>query len=466
MTVIAKKPTYVGMDLTVGSIPKKLILFGLPMLVGSALQTGYSLVNAFWVGKYLGTNALAAVTVSFPAIFVLIAIGAGLTLASNILVAQYVGARQIDQVKNVVQTSVALISVLGLIFLAAGLYFADHLLRLTNTPADVFPIALSYVRVFFWTLPLGFSIFLISALLRGIGDSKTPLYFQAASLALNTVLDPCLMFGAVGFPKLGLNGTAFASIISQTAAVIGLMVYIPRYRPAVSPNWRRLRINRHTAWLLIRIGFPSMIQQSVVSVSMLFIVTFVSAFGADADAAFGAALRIDQVAFLPALTIGIAVSTLSGQNIGALQYQRVREVFRWGLMISGGISLAISILTMSFPYPFLRIFLNDPRVIEIGVGYLRIVGVTYTLYAVMFVSNGVINGSGHTVPSTLITMINLWGVRVPLASLLPRYTHSIKGIWIAMTVSVATGMVISLLYYFSGRWKQPVIKKPHPTPGL
>ena len=165
------------------------------------------------------------------------------------------------------------------------------------------------------------------------------------------------------------------------------------------------------------------------------------------------------MAFLPALTIGSAVSTLSGQNIGALNFDRVRQVFWWGILESGGISLAIFIVAMSIPQFFLRAFLNDPQVIAIGVGYLRIVGITYTLYAVMFVSNGVINGSGHTVPTTLITIANLWGVRVPLAWLLPQYFHGVRGIWIAMTVSVGAGMLMSLAYYATGRWKAPVIKK-------
>jgi putative MATE family efflux protein len=452
-----------GMDLTTGSIPKNLLIFSLPMLAGSVLQTAYSLVNAFWVGKYLGTNALAAVTVSFPVIFVLIALGAGLTIATNILIAQYVGAREWEKLKDVVQTSIFFVISLSAVFLALGLSLAGTILKMMDTPADVWPIALSYIRVYFWTLPFGFGIFLIGAMLRGIGDSRTPLYFQAGSVVLNAILDPLLIFGVAGFPKLGLNGTAYASIIVQVLAVAGLIIYIPYKRPLVSPDHTRLRISRHTAWLLIRIGFPAMIQQSVVSVSMFFIVRFVSAFGANADAAFGAALRIDQVAFMPALTIGMAVSTLSGQNIGAMKLDRVRKVFWWGILESGGISLFISILAMSIPQVFLRAFLNDPEVIAIGVGYLRIVGITYTLYAVMFVSNGVINGSGHTVPTTIITILNLWGVRVPLAWLLPQYTHSVRGLWIAMTVSVGAGMLMSLAYNATGRWKIPVIKN---KPGI
>ena len=454
-----------GMDLTQGSIPRNLIIFGLPMLAGSVMQTLYSLINAFWVGRYLGTNALAAVTVSFPAIFVLIAVGAGLTLGSNILIAQYVGAREFEKVKDVVQTSVLMVAGLVVIFLALGLSFSGPLLRLMRTPLEVYPFALRYINIYYWTLPFGFALFLMSAFLRGIGDSRTPLYFQAVAIGINTVLDPLLMFGLLHLPRLGLNGTAYASIIAQAFAAAGLWIYIPRRRALVSPEWRYLRMTLHTAWLLVRVGLPSMVQQSVVSVSLLFIVAFVSAFGANADAGFGAALRIDQIAFLPALTIGMAVSTLSGQNIGAYKYERVRAVFRWGLVISGGISLAISVTVMAFPQIILRAFLRDPAVVQIGVQYLRIVGITYTLYAVLFVSNGVINGAGHTFPTTVITVINLWGVRVPLAWLLPGYFHGVKGIWVAMTVSVATGMALSLAYYGLGRWKKPVIGQKPRTAG-
>ena len=445
------------MDLTVGSIPRNLLVFSLPMLVGSVLQTAYSLVNAFWVGKYLGADALAAVTVSFPTVFVFIALGIGLTIATNILIAQYVGAREWDRLKNVVQTSSLLVGCLSLVFVACGLALAPAILRMMSTPLEIFQPALRYLRIFLWTIPLGFGIFLIGAMLRGIGDSRTPLYFQAVTVALNAVLDPLLIFGLFGFPKLGLNGTAYASILVQAAGLLGLVIYIPYYRALVSPDFRHPHFDLKTAWLLVRIGFPAMVQQSVVSVSMFFIVRFVSAFGADADAAFGAALRIDQLAFLPALTIGSAVSTLSGQNIGAMKLSRVKEVFWWGILLSGGISLAISILTMTFPRFLLRAFLNEPQVVEIGVHYLRIVGITYTLYAVLFVSNGVINGAGHTVPTTIITILNLWGVRLPLAWLLPRHLHSVRGIWVAMTISVATGMVLSLVYYAVGRWKKPVI---------
>ncbi|MHB9024918.1 MAG: MATE family efflux transporter [Armatimonadota bacterium] len=446
-------------DLTVGSIPRLLVAFSVPMLAGSLLQTGYSVVNGIWVGKYLGTAALAAVTVSLPAVFVLISLAAGLTLATNVLIAQYAGARDWMGIKRTVQTSIVFIGGLSLLLLALGLIFAPWLLRQVHTPAEIFDMSTHYLRIFLWTLPFSFAIFLIGSMLRGIGDSRTPVYFQAVSIVINIVLDPVLMFGWLGLPRLGLNGTAWATIFAQTVAVVALMMYVARRRPLVAPNWRRLCIDGETLRRLTVIGFPAAIQQSMVSFSMVFITGLVSKFGTATDAAFGAALRIDQVAFLPALTIGMAISTITGQNIGAGRLDRVGATFWWGALISGGICAVISAAVVAFPAFFLRVFISDPQVLAIGSEYLRIVGFNYVLYAVMFASNGVINGAGHTLTTTVVTVIALLVFRVMLAGLLVSLMENVTGIWIAMLVSVAAGMVMSLGVFFSGRWRRPVIKK-------
>jgi len=448
----------VGRDLTSGSIPRHLIAFSLPMLAGSLLQSAYSFVNAFWVGRFLGPRALAAVTVSIPAVFVMIAAAAGLTLASNIVIAQHYGARDWERLRSTVETSVTLVLGASVVLMVFGLVFSKELLHLVNAPPDIFAMSLRYIRIVMLSLPLSFAIFLIGSMLRGIGDSKTPVYFQAVSVLLNATLDPLLMFGWAGFPRLGLNGTAWATLFSQSAAVVSLLVFVAKRHPLVMPDWGCLRPQRDTARLLLTIGLPAMVQQSVVSVSMFGITRFVSAFGSTADAAFGAALRIDQIAFLPSLTLGIAVSTLAGQNLGARKPERVGQIFWWGAAVSVLISSVIAAAAITVPQVFLRIFLTDPKVIDIGVGYLRIVGFTYVLYSLMFVSNGVINGAGHTFATTIISMLALWGIRLPLAWLLSHYLHSATGIWIAMLTSVGVGMTLSVVYYSTGRWKTPMTR--------
>lgn len=453
-----------GTDLTVGSIPRHLIAFSLPMLAGSAIQTMYGIVNAVWVGKGLGTTAMAAVTESFPVFFILMAVAGGLTMAANILAAQSYGAKDWSQFRRVVNTSIVLTAVVALGFTAVGHLFAEWLLRIMDTPAEVLPAATSYLRVFLWSMPLMFGMFAFASLLRATGDSRTPVYFQAIFVVVNAILDPLFMFGWIGFPKLGLNGTAVATIITNTGALLAIVLYLRAKRHIIAPDWKHLRADWNTSILTLKIGFPSMIQQALVAMGMMVIIGLVNAFGENGTAAAGAAMRIDQLAFMPAMTIGMAVSTLSGQNIGARQFHRVREVFRWGLVIGCGITLLSSAIVVSIPGILLQGFLRDPAVIAIGVTYLRIVGSAYILFAIMFVSNGVINGAGHTFATTLITLIGLWGVRVPLATYLSKTTHRIEGIWYAMVIGFAVGMAISLLYYFSGRWMRPVARNRVPVP--
>ena len=430
----------------------------MPMLAGSALHTAYSIVNAIWVGNGLGTTAMAAITVSFPVLFVLMAVAGGLTMASNILVSQTYGAKDWAQLKLVVQNSVVLTGIVSLACVSAGHLFAEDLLRMISTPPAVLPMAAGYLRIFLWSVPFMFGMFLMAAMLRGTGDSKTPLYFQATFLGLTAVLDPLLMFGWLGFPKLGLNGTAVATIITNCGAVVSLLIHLHRKRHIVAPDWRGLRPEWAMSLLTLRIGIPSMLQQASVSIGMLVVVGLINAFGQTATAAFGAAMRIDQLAFMPAFTVGMAVSTLSGQNIGARHYHRVKEVFKWGLLLGGGMTLVASLLAVTIPHILLRMFIPDREVIAAGPQYLRIVGAGYVLFAIMFVSNGVINGAGHTFVTTLISLIALWAVRVPIAAYLSRSTHRLDGIWYAMVLSFAVGSALSLAYYFSGRWKKSVVR--------
>jgi len=364
----------------------------------------------------------------------------------------------------VVQTATALQVVAGLVVIAVGEWLAEPVLRLVDTPADVLPLAVSYTRWLLLVTPFLFGTFLIGSLLRAVGDSKTPLYFQAGGLLLTVALDPVLMFGWLGCPRLGLNGTAIANIITQAASMFALYAWLHRRGNVTAPDWRRLTLDRPTLWLILKVGLPAAVQQGLAAFGFLFVTGIVNAYGASATAAFGAALRIDQVALLPAMGFGVAVSMMVGQNIGAKRFDRVLEVFRWGLVISGGVTLVGMVLVMSLPGLLLRAFLNDPEAIRIGTSYLMIVGSCYLCFAVWFVSNGIINGAGQTMVTTLVTLLALWIMRVPLALLLSHHFHRIEAVWVASGVGFVVGMIASLAYYYSGRWKRAAIPlKPAAT---
>lgn len=448
-----------GRDLTTGSIPRHLVAFSTPMLLGSMIQVLYSLVNAIWVGKGLGTNSMAAITESMPLFFLIVAVAMGLTMAANILVAQSYGAKNWDHLKQIIQNAAVLTIGTSLVCVVIGVAFAKPLLQIMGTPTAVLPGAVSYMQIFMLGTPFVFGTFLTASLLRGVGDSKTPVVFQAIFLALTAILDPLLMFGWLGFPKLGLIGTAVAGIITQAGACASICWYLHRNNHIISMDVRHMKLDLGTIRLLYRIGFPSMIQQSLISIGMVVITSLVNSFGDRATAAFGVAMRIDQLAFMPSMTLSIAASTLAGQNMGAQLPHRVNQVFRWGIIIACGITAFASILAISGPVLLLRCFTSDPAVIAIGINYLRIVGIGYLFMAVMFVSNGVINGSGHTFFTMLCTVVSLLAIRLPLAFYLSKAMGRPEGIWYAILIGLAVGMLMSLSYYFSGKWKTPVVRK-------
>jgi putative MATE family efflux protein len=451
-----------GKDLTTGSIPRHLLNFSIPMLLGNLLQTGYGIVNTIWVGQKIGADAVGATQVSWPIIFMLISLASGATLATTILVSQYYGAKDYKMVEKVVNNSFSIALIMGTLLTILGILASDFILKLMDTPPEIFSMATSYLKISIAGFIFMFLTFLITSILRGIGDTKTPLIFMAIGIGINAVLDPLMIIGIGPFPKMGLDGAAYASLIAQTIAFILAMIYLNSKKHFVAINLKKLTLDRHLTKLIFKIGFPSMIQQTLVAISSAFITGFVNAFGATATAAFGAAGRIENIVFMPMMSFGMAASALTGQNLGAGRSDRVKDVFKWGVIMTSVITLTLSALIIAFPRLLLMMFIQEPAVLDIGVGYLRIVGCAYILFGILFISNGIINGAGKTMVTMAFTIITIWAVRVPLAAILMKTSLQIHGIWLSVDIGFAVGIIISLSYYFSGRWKKSNIIKSEP----
>jgi len=457
-----------GRDFSKGSIRRHLLNFSIPMLLGNLIQIGYSLINIIWVGHLVGENAVGAVGISFPILLILIGFAMGITLATTILVSQYYGARDYGMVRKVVNNSFSLPLIVGVVLTLACILSRNFLLELIKTPSENFAMASSYLRIMLLSFILTYMGFLISSILRGIGDTMTPLIFMATGVGLNAILDPFLIGGFGPFPRLGLNGAAYATLISQTAALSLGFVYLNWKNHLVAFHPREVAFDRHLTLLLFKIGVPSIIQQSLVSIGAMFVTTFVNSFGSTATNAFGAVGRVDMIAIMPALSMSMAVATLTGQNLGAGKPERVKEVFKSGVLMTSSITIFISLIVVFFSKFMLILFGlgNDPKVVEIGTTYLRIVGSSYLFLAVMFISNGVINGAGHTMITMTFTLLSLWLVRVPVSWWLSKTSLGITGVWIAIALSFFVTMTVSLTYYFSGRWKKSAIIKRAAVPAI
>jgi len=435
-----------------------MIMFAIPMFLGNLLQALYSTVDSIWVGRFLGPSALASVSVSFPIIFALVALVMGLTMATTTLVSQYYGANRHDEVQRTVSNSILLLGISGTAISLIGYFSRDWLLNLINVPDEIFGYASSYLGVYSLGLVTMFLYNAASAILRGLGDSRTPLRFLAYATVANIVLDPFLIFGIGPIPAMGVAGAALATVISQAFSTVAGLMYLSKKMGMLKIDRNFWKLDLKLSLETIRIGLPGGLQQTLVSLSSMVVGSLVNGFGKTVVTGFGAASRIDQFSFMPAMSVSLAVSALVGQNMGAGREDRVAWAVRSSMLMSAGLTSVVSLVAILFPASLLSIFTTDPQVLAAGGEYLRIAALGYVPFALMFAFTGVLRGAGDTIATMFITLGTMWLVRVPLATYLSRSPAlGIRGVWWAIFISQLMGLSLNYMYYRSGRWKKAAV---------
>ncbi|MDD2806401.1 MAG: MATE family efflux transporter [Elusimicrobiales bacterium] len=446
-------------DLTTGSEGRLIWNFTLPMLAGNVLQQSYNVVDSIIVGRAVGKSALAAVGASFPIIFLLISLIIGGTMGFSILVSQFFGAKDLVRVRRTIDTAYLFLFFASLLMTAAGLLFSESILRLLDTPAEILPQALTFLRITFGGLIFLFGYGSVSAILRGLGDSKTPLYVLVFSTVLNAGLAALFVIG-LGW---GIAGSAWATLLAQGVSFIGAAVYLNRTHPVLKFRLRGLEFDRAIFKKALAIGLPSGVQQMLAAGGMMVLTRLVNGFGADAMAGYTAAGRVDTFAVMPAMSLSAAISTFVGQNIGAGRLERVRNGLRAALLISGATSLLTTLAVVVFGWHLIALFTTDPAVIAVGARYLVIAGGFYIVFSSMFVVNGALRGAGDTFVPMLVTVLALWIIRVPVSTFLAGRI-GLDGIWWGAPVAWCAGLAFSAGYFATGRWKRLAAVRPAPAP--
>jgi len=447
-------------DFTTGSIPRHLITFAIPMFLGNLLQALYNIVDSIWVGRFLGPQAFAAVSVSFPVIFVLIALVMGITMGTTTLVGQYYGAKRNDLLSKTISNSMLLLIICGGLVSFLGIFFSSDILRFINVPSDILDAASSYLKIFSSGL-LGMFLYNgTSAILRGLGDSRTPLRFLFYATFLNLLLDPLLIFGLGPFPRLETNGAALATIIAQGISALISLKYLFFTSQLINIKNNFWSIDLSIVKLIFKIGLPAGLQHVFISLSSLVVSSLVNRFGSTIVAGFGAGATIDQFAFMPAMSLGMAVSSLVAQNLGAGENERVKESVYWSSLLTTSITLVVSLTALFLPHLLLFPFTTDPGVIAAGSRYLHYLSFAYVPMALMFTLGGVLRGAGDTFIAMLFTLISLWLIRVPLATYLSSLPSlGIEGVWLGIAASPLIGVLLNYLYYRSGKWKKSLVQE-------
>lgn len=438
-------------DLTSGNEGKLIFFFALPMLLGNVLQQLYNTVDGIIVGRAIGKSALAAVGASFPIIFLLVSFIMGIGMGATILVSQFYGAKDYEKVEKTVDSIFIAMYIGAIIITIIGFVFSRPILELLKTPTEIIVQATIYLKVTFIGMigMVGFN--LISAILRGLGDSKTPLYFLVISTIVNIVLD--ILF--IIILNFGVAGAAWATILAQTLAFLFGIMQLNKKHSIVKIKLKDLKFDMVILKKSIKIGLPGGIKHMLVSIGIIVIQVIVNPFGTTVIAAYTIGSRLQSFGVMPIMNINMAISSFVGQNLGAGKNERVKKGYRAAMLMSISISLVVILLVFIFGRQLIYLFNTDKHVIDIGYKYLLIVSPFFLAASVMFITSGAIRGAGDTVATMIISIFALWAARIPVAKILSIYMGYI-GIFWSVGADWTVGAILTAIYYMSGRWKKRI----------
>ena len=437
-----------------GPIAPALIRLAVPIILGNALQTGYQLTDAFWVGR-LGASAVAAVAISFPVTFLVIALGAGFAMAGATLSAQYMGAGRQDLVNHVAAQTMLAVAVSSVILGTVGFLLTPHLLRLLGVAPDVYAGALGFMRVSFIGIIFVFLYAMFQALMRGIGETKIPLYIVLATVLLNFALDPLFIFGWGPVPGHGVTGAALATLATQALAALAAMTILLRGRHGIALAWSDLRPDIAYIKRAFFLGFPGSIELSTRGLGLVIMSFLVASFGTLPIAAYGVGSNVVQVVTILAMGLSMAVSTLVGQNIGAGNVQtrgahrapgqrdRVRV-----LSLAGILAYVFAPLLVAFFVP------GDAEVIAEGARFIRIMCLAWGGIGIQLCVVATFRASGNMLNAMVIALVSQFMIQFPLAYVLSKHTPlGVDGLWWSFPVTNVLVALVSLGWFARGAWK-------------
>ncbi len=444
-------------DLTTGPIGRTLLLFALPTLGSSILQSLNGSINAIWIGQFLGERALAATTNANIIMFLLIAAVFGFGMAATILIGQNMGRRDVDAMRRVLGTSLGLFTVLSIATVVVGLFAAPAILRVLATPAEVYPLALAYLRVIFVAMVPGFLTVLLTMALRGTGDSITPLKFMALGSVVDVALNPLLIRGFGPIPALGIEGSALATLIANGVSLVALLVFIYardlpiRLRGA---EWRYIVPDRALLRTIVIKGVPMGLQMLVVSTSALAMIGLVNRHGTATTAAYGAANQLWTYVQMPAMAVGAAVSAMAAQNIGAGAWDRVGRITRVGILtnlaLTGGLVAILTVLDRHILWLFLG---QDSAAVGIATRINLIAGWSFVLFGVSMVLSATVRANGAVIGPLVILAAAMFPLRLGMAAGLEPSWGS-DAIWWSFPAGSMGSMLLMIGYYRHGGWRR------------
>lgn len=397
-------------DMTEGNILKAIIFFALPLLGGSLIQQLYNTADMIFVGNFINKQAAAAVGSSSLLFTCLIGLLTGVSIGVSIVVSQKVGAKNIDEAKNTAHTAVLFGLISGVILTFIGFFFADELLKIMNTPEEIFKESVIYLRIYFLSMIPMILYNMGSGIIRSSGDSKTPFYILIVGGLANIIANALFIV----LLKMGVAGVAIATLISQSLTAILVMLHLTSEKFSIKVQLNKLKIHMELLKSILYLGLPAGLQSMVITFSNIVVQYNINGYGGDAVAAYATYFKLENLIWMPIVALGQAITTFSGQNTGAKNYERIKKGTQMGVFLSSAMAILIAGIILLFPTTFFRIFIKDTEVINLGVKIVFITFPFYWFYSFLETMGGSIRGMGYSLTSMIVIMTTLCGLRIAL----------------------------------------------------
>ena len=425
------------------------LVFLLPLMLSNFLQSASQTFSSIYLGRLIGTDALAAASAVFPVVFLLVSFLIGIASGSTVLIGQAFGAKDSHRVKKVAGTVLGATTLLGILVAVIGFFGSPFVLHALGTPANILDASDRYARATFLTMPVLFPYLVYTVCLRGTGDSSTPFYFLIVSTALSMIVTPAFIEGWLGLPKLGVVSAAVGVLIAQGVAFAAMMVTLRvRNHPLKFDREmaRDMVFDPRILWTVMRIGIPTGIQVVMVSLAEIAVISFVNHFGSSATAAYGAVNQVVGYVQFPAISMGIAASIFGAQFIGARREDRLMTVVRTAVALNYAITGVAIAICYAASWLILGWFITDPGTLHIAHSLLMITLWSYAIFGNSSVLSGVMRSSGTVLWPTLIGIFSIWGVEVPAAYLLMQ-RFGLDGVWMGYPIAFCAGLCLQFCYY-------------------
>lgn len=442
--------------MTDGNIWKLLIIFSIPLILGNLLQQMYNTADSIIVGNFVGSNGLAAVGSGTALINLIIAFSQGAAVGAGVIVSQNLGARDKQKTKLAVHTAMCIAIILGVILSAIGVIFSRDLLVWMKTPKSVLKDSVLYLQIYCGGLILNVIYNMATGILNAAGNSKRPLIYLAIASVTNIILD--LVF--IKALKWGVKGAAIATDISQALSCVLAVGYLLRVNSDYKLTIKELKIHGNTAKQIIRVGLPTAIQNMVISFSNVLVQSSVNSYGATAMAGYAAYLKIDGFNILPVLSISMAVTTFTGQNVGAKKPDRIKKGM-WNALIMGVVyTVIIGVVILLTSHTVLGLFTKDNEVITYGQLAMKYFCPFYFLLGILNILAGTVRGAGKGVPPMLILLFSMCIFRILWIKIALPFYSTIDGVFILYPISWFVGMVLMIIYTKFGKWLPKGLNQP------